>query len=647
MCRDRCSRLALPSSRRLATGASRLVPASILVILLLGSIGEVANANPSPEVNPGDDLVRVCSPHLGAEVDKGSGPQVSAGNVPVVTAAGDQVDQAIVPDGAGGAIIAWEDHRGGGDALYAQHVLMDGSVDPTWPANGTLLAAAANSFVVLAMVSDRAGGAIVFWEDPTTLIRAQRVRSTGVVDPGWGPAGITVATTAAGGKILNAVSDRAGGAFVVWRDSRNGSSNTDIYAMHLTGSGVDPAWPANGLAVCTAPLAQNVPVLCSDGASGAIAVWCDRRVAANDYDIYAQHILINGTVDPGWPANGTAVVTRASGQRLYSTNNVFYVDSESSDNQGEAVIPDGNGGCLVTWTDGNTQATQDIYVHHVLSTGIVDPAWTAGGVAVCTQPAAQGFSSMVPDGAGGAIVTWADGRDGISPDFSQDIYAQHVLYTSAIAGPANGLAVLTGATGAFPHEVTDGAAGISVFWTDRRDSSTIGFDVYAQHVLTSPSLAVDSSWPAGGLAVSAVAGDQWIPTAVWNGGLGAIVTWGDRRNYATTGYDIYAEALTKRAAGVGATTQPPFALNALTPNPFWDAMTISLSLAQSVSVRLEVFDLSGRRVRTIVSGMQSAGRHDVQWDGTSDDGTALRAGVYLVSVRGGGFSATRRATLLR
>ena len=147
--------------------------------------------------------------------------------------------------------------------------------------------------------------------------------------------------------------------------------------------------------------------------------------------------------------------------------------------------------------------------------------------------------------------------------------------------------------------------------------------------------------------MSAVAGDQWIPTAVWKGGLGAIVTWGDRRNYATTGYDIYAEALTKRAAGVGATTQPPFALNALTPNPFWDAMTISLSLAQSANVRLEVFDLSGRRVRTIVSGMQSAGRHDVQWDGTSDDGTALRAGVYLVSVRGGGFSATRRAMLLR
>src|SRR5262249_56545112 len=114
--------------------------------------------------------------------------------------------------------------------------LNSGSIDLSWPANGTLLGPGANPDMVLALTTDGAGGAIVMWEDLTTHIFAQRVRSNGVVDPAWGAAGVTVTTTAAGIKILNAVSDRSGGAFVVWRDARNGGGNTDIYAVPRPGT---------------------------------------------------------------------------------------------------------------------------------------------------------------------------------------------------------------------------------------------------------------------------------------------------------------------------------------------------------------------------------------------------------------------------
>jgi len=566
--------------------------------------------------------------------------------VPVVTAPSDQTNPAIVPDGSGGTIIAWEDQRNGG-SIYAQHVLNDGSVDPSWPVNGSLLASGTTSAFVPAVVIDGAGGAIVFWEDPTTHIFAQRIRSNGVPDPAWGGSGVTVATTAVASKLLNAISDRAGGAFVVWKDSRNGTSNTDIYAMHLTGAGVDPAWPANGLAVCNAALVQQAPVLCTDGSSGAIAVWADRRTAANDYDLYAQHILINGTVDPGWPANGTAVVTRVAGQRLYSTSNIFYIDMESSDNQAEAVIPDGSGGCLITWTDGNTAASQDIYVHHLLSNGAVDPTWTAGGVAVCTDPAPQGLSYMVSDGSGGATVFWADGRNGVAADLSQDLYAQHVLSTGAFTGPMNGMAVLTGGTGSFPRGIRDGGAGLTIFWMDRRDSLTNGYDAYAQHVVIRPNLAVDPSWPIGGFLVSNAASDQFSPSGAWIGGSAAILTWQDRRNVASTGEDVYANRLAIPVTSVGPDLPAPFELGVIAPNPSHDGMRISFSLSRAVSVRVDVFDLSGRHVRTIVSGMHSPGRHDVTWDGTGAERASVGAGVYLVSMRADGFRATRRAMLLR
>jgi len=51
------------------------------------------------------------------------------------------------------------------------------------------------------------------------------------------------------------------------------------------------------------------------------------------------------------------------------------------------------------------------------------------------------------------------------------------------------------------------------------------------------------------------------------------------------------------------------------------------------SARVTVCDATGRRVRTLLDGAQSAGPHVVHWDGTSDNGTPAPAGVYFVRAR--------------
>src|SRR5262245_25471795 len=85
------------------------------------------------------------------------------------------------------------------------------------------------------------------------------------------------------------VSDGAGGAIVAWHDTRNGA-DLDIYVQHVLASGAtDPAWPADGLAVCTLANQQAYPAIVSDGAGGAIVTWQDRR-GGTYYDIYAQHV---------------------------------------------------------------------------------------------------------------------------------------------------------------------------------------------------------------------------------------------------------------------------------------------------------------------------------------------------------------------
>src|SRR5262245_21931763 len=198
------------------------------------------------------------------------------------------------------------------------------------------------------------------------------------------------------------VSDGMGGAVITWQDYRS-SSSFDIYAQHVLASGtVDPAWPVDGRALCTAANDQQSPTIVSDGAGGAIVTWQDGR-SGND-DIYAQHVLGSGAVDGAWPANGRALCTAAGSQ------------------QAPTIVSDGAGGAIITWADFRS-GNFDIYVQHVLASGAVDGAWPADGRALCTAANSQGFPTIVSDRAGGAIVTWHDYRNG---GVFSDIYAQHV-----------------------------------------------------------------------------------------------------------------------------------------------------------------------------------------------------------------------------
>lgn len=62
---------------------------------------------------------------------------------------------------------------------------------------------------------------------------------------------------------------------------------------------------------------------------------------------------------------------------------------------------------------------------------------------------------------------------------------------------------------------------------------------------------------------------------------------------------------------------------------------------------LDVYDLSGRRLRTLVSGSLPAGEHVAEWDGCDERGLAAASGVYLMQLRGRDFAETIEATLVR
>jgi hypothetical protein len=445
-------------------------------------------------------------------------PHSPGTNLPICTAAIDQINPKIVSDGAGGAIVTWRDYRSGADYdIYAQHVLASGAVDGGWPADGRALCTAANHQVSPTIISDGAGGAIITWYDFRSGshydIYAQHVLASGAVDGAWPADGCALCTAVNNQFSPTIVSDGAGGAIVTWYDGRSG--NLDIYAQHVLASGaVDGAWPADGRALCTAAGHQQSPTIVSDGAGGAIVSWHDGR--SGNSDIYAQHVLASGAVDGAWPADGRALCAAAN------------------DQSSPVIVSDDAGGAIVTWYD-TRSGSADIYAQHVLASGAVDGAWPADGRALCTAVNFQFSPTIVSDGAGGAVVTWYDFRSGAF----YDIYAQHVLASGAVDGawPADGRALCTAANDQYsPTIVSDGANGAIVTWQDTRSGST---DIYAQHVLASG--AVDGAWPADGRALCTATGTQESPVIATDGAGGAIVTWYDFRS--GTSYDIYAQRI--------------------------------------------------------------------------------------------------------
>ncbi|MEN8006168.1 MAG: FlgD immunoglobulin-like domain containing protein [Candidatus Krumholzibacteriota bacterium] len=89
------------------------------------------------------------------------------------------------------------------------------------------------------------------------------------------------------------------------------------------------------------------------------------------------------------------------------------------------------------------------------------------------------------------------------------------------------------------------------------------------------------------------------------------------------------------------------ALHDPVPNPFNPETRLSFDLAESGPVKLEVYGLDGKRVRTLIAGNLRAGPHDFVWDGLDDRDRPLSTGVYLIRLETTAKVVTRKAALIK
>ncbi|RKY91001.1 hypothetical protein DRQ15_06025, partial [candidate division KSB1 bacterium] len=83
------------------------------------------------------------------------------------------------------------------------------------------------------------------------------------------------------------------------------------------------------------------------------------------------------------------------------------------------------------------------------------------------------------------------------------------------------------------------------------------------------------------------------------------------------------------------------------PNPFNPATTIVFQLHKPAKVELEVFNILGQKVTTLVNKRYDAGVYRIKWDATSYDGGRLTSGVYLYRLKAGKITKVRKLLLLR
>ena len=83
------------------------------------------------------------------------------------------------------------------------------------------------------------------------------------------------------------------------------------------------------------------------------------------------------------------------------------------------------------------------------------------------------------------------------------------------------------------------------------------------------------------------------------------------------------------------------------PNPFNPVTTIGYSLPKASDMLLNIYDMQGKLVKTLVSGVQPAGFHSVAWDGTNNASELSPSGIFIYRMTAGDFQKTGRMTLLK
>ncbi len=181
------------------------------------------------------------------------------------------------------------------------------------------------------------------------------------------------------------------------------------------------------------------------------------------------------------------------------------------------IAPDGAGGALVVWSDGreNVAYSRDIYAQRLDENG--NRLWAYWGTVVYEGVETQYYPLIVSDGAGGAVIVWRDHNyDGAT----EHLYAQRLDATGNRLWPTSGVRVCTESANQVRHQIAlDGAGGVIIVWDDDRIAGN--HNVYAQRIDAGGTV----QWDAAGIPICTEVHQQTFARIASDDAGGAIITW--------------------------------------------------------------------------------------------------------------------------
>jgi len=177
--------------------------------------------------------------------------------------------------------------------------------------------------------------------------------------------------------------------------------------------------------------------------------------------------------------------------------------------------------------------------------------------------------------------------------------------------------------------------GLNSFIVSTQDGSGIAYCKFADDTIASDKNKkgaghrVDNGGQFDGLYIGDVVSDD-----IGYGAATQHIQW--------VGFDSAHGVIASEPAAVEEEGQAAFGVDAAYPNPANPTTTIGFTLAEAGHVTVDIYNVAGQKVNTLVDDEMSAGKHSVVWDGSG-----FSAGVYFYTVKSGNFSKTMKVTLLK
>jgi hypothetical protein len=238
-------------------------------------------------------------------------------------------------------------------------------------------------------------------------------------------------------------------------------------------------------------------------------------------------------------------------------------------------------------------------------------------------------------------------EDNASPALSAADNADADFTISRPGGDSRAPLVLAGSIAVDPNPIRTGAttlltASVSDVYTGNSNIAAAEWSMGDEPAPAGSGTPMSGAFNAPLMPVSAtLATDEMQPGEVtlWVRGQDAAGLWGNA---------IGRSVRVNEAGSSGVNSDRPlvFALYRNAPNPIQAQTVIRYDLPKSTEVELAVYDVAGRRVRTLADGVMGPGVFAATWDGRDAGGRAVGSGVYFYRLRAGAFEATRKMTRL-